>query len=108
MITCRRDSGKRPEYHTLVPLCTCVCHYPCHHSKVSVTVGNDAANDPEYLLEKLGGFDFGAIGGDEAGSKKSLDALSELKRALTKVCKRPCCTGATERVGGVASAKVRE
>lgn len=48
-------------------------------------MGKDAASDPEYLLEKLGGFDFGSMGGEDAASKKSIDALSKLKMALAKV-----------------------
>ncbi|CBJ32816.1 conserved unknown protein [Ectocarpus siliculosus] len=55
-------------------------------SKVSVTVGKDARSDPEFLLEKLGGFDFAsAAAGDGAGGGKGLEALGQLKQALSKL-----------------------
>lgn len=79
--------------HILVP-----CYSPCGmptplapvwdlhvYSTVAVTVGKDAGSDPEYLLEKLGGFDFASIGSDGPG-EKGLEALSGLKQALAKVC----------------------
>lgn len=53
-------------------------------SKVTVTVGKDPANDPEFLLEKLGNVDFSSIGGDAAGGK-GLQALAELRYSLSKV-----------------------
>lgn len=51
-----------------------------------MTVGKDARSDPEYLLEKLGGFDFSSVGGDGSGGK-GLEALSALKQTLAKVPK---------------------
>ncbi|CAM9993892.1 unnamed protein product [Scytosiphon promiscuus] len=57
-------------------------------SKVAVTVGKDARSDPEFLLEKLGGFDFASITGDGAGGEgggKGLEALGQLKQTLAKL-----------------------
>lgn len=56
-------------------------------SKVAVTVGKDARNNPEFLLEKLGGFDFASMAGDGAGGGggKGLEALGQLKQTLAKV-----------------------
>ncbi|CAN0153996.1 unnamed protein product, partial [Hapterophycus canaliculatus] len=59
-------------------------------SKVSVTVGKDARSDPEFLLEKLGGFDFASIAGDGAAGGggaggKGLEALDQLKQTLAKL-----------------------
>lgn len=54
-------------------------------SKVSVTVGKDARSDPEFLLEKLGGFDFASTAEDGAAGGKGLEALSLLKNSLAKV-----------------------
>lgn len=56
----------------------------CGCSKVAVSSGKDVRNDPEYLLEKLGSFDFASVGGDGPGGK-GLEALSELKQTLAKV-----------------------
>lgn len=56
------------------------------HSNVAVSAGKDARNDPEYLLEKLGGFDFASVGDDSKG--KGLEALSQLKQTLAKVFAR--------------------
>lgn len=54
-------------------------------SKVTVTAGKDARSDPEFLLEKLGGFDFASAAGEGAGGGKGLEALSQLKQTLAKV-----------------------
>lgn len=60
-----------------------------------MTVGKDARSDPEFLLEKLGGFDFAsAAAGDGAGGGKGLEALGQLKQTLAKVGVAPgggCC-----------------
>ena len=49
-----------------------------------MTEGKDPACDPEFLLEKLGSFDFASVGSDGAEGK-GLEALSELRRTLAKV-----------------------
>lgn len=54
-------------------------------SKVTVSAGKDARSDPEFLLEKLGGFDFASAAGEGAGGGKGLEALSQLKQTLAKV-----------------------
>lgn len=54
-------------------------------SKVAVSAGKDARSDPEFLLEKLGGFDFASAAGEGAGGGKGLEALSQLKQTLAKV-----------------------
>eukprot|EP00752_Nemacystus_decipiens_P005276 g4785.t1 len=54
-------------------------------SKVTVTAGKDARSDPEFLLEKLGGFDFASAAGEGAGAGKGLEALSQLKQTLAKL-----------------------
>ncbi|CAN0106856.1 unnamed protein product, partial [Sphacelaria rigidula] len=53
--------------------------------KVTVTVGKDALNDPEYLMQKLGGFDFASAAGGAGSNQKSLETLAELKKTLAKV-----------------------
>lgn len=49
-----------------------------------MTVGKDALKDPEYLMQKLGGFDFASAGGVGSG-EESLEAITNLKKTLAKV-----------------------
>ena len=58
---------------------------PGARSKVAVSAGKDARSDPEFLLEKLGGFDFASAAGEGGGGGKGLEALSQLKQTLAKV-----------------------
>lgn len=64
--------------------------------KVQVTVGKDALKDPEYLMQKLGGFNF--AGGAGSG-EKSLEAITNLKKTLAKLSAR---VTEVEIVGGDA------